>query len=1084
MIAPKWKTLPDGSVEAAWWHLDAKTNRVVCDLCPRECHLKPGDRGFCFVRENRDNRLVLATYGRSTGFCIDPIEKKPLHHFYPGTSVLSFGTAGCNLGCQFCQNWDISKSRETEKLSQVASPATIAHAAESLHCKSVAYTYNDPVVWAEYAIDTAMACRERNIKNVAVSAGYLSPEARPAFFEYMDAANIDLKGFTEEFYSKITYSHLEPVLETLRYLKHETQVWFEITNLIIPRLNDEAETLKKMCEWIVRDVGEDVPLHFSSFHPDFRMKDRPNTPIETLIQAYDIAVQSGLRYVYLGNVHDKDRQCTYCPNCQARLIERDWYNLGGYALTQSGCKHCGTAVPGRFDDLPGDWGAKRLPINIHKYAIEESARVLQPARVGSTEQTPLLNLKNMSTSSASEASLLDFALITREQQNEILSAASKHIVAAVSNTSVSGSIFEAGSSLQTKQVLGIFVTLKRGKTLRGCCGLLGQVMFLGPALASAAYRTAREDTRMPAISACELPYLSLDVTLLSESEPLKGFGKDLLTQFEIGKDGLRIRLGNHSGLLLPSVPVEQGWSKQEFMEALCRKAGLPGDAWFQSEVQVEKFQGFMMEGHLDQTHLETAPKRAKPIADREQVLGLCHLVWQNILALTQGKTPTYVHPNLPDGNVHGIVLSIFNSATQQPLAHLIRVSLRPGMALQSSLFELSQTAAKILMQSRPSKDIQLELGLTVLHDPAAHGVLSADQQEEPVGLEGIVNAERAVVAMMGGSRVAVSFDPAKSIEDQCQSATQSLTPHGRTVAIYSMEAVSTHDRVLASSTPAAKLASGVRPPAVAGMFYPADDQERRQLVQGFIDAASATRKQSALAIMSPHAGLKYSGRIAADVWSRVSIPESVLIIGPKHTNEGVDWAVAPYRSWQLSTACSFSSDQELAQAIASGVEGMQLDAAAHHREHGIEVQLPILEILAPQTRVAAIAMAGGVWSELQRAASQLASVLRALPHMPLLVISSDMNHYAPETENRRLDRMALDAMLSKNPRHLLDVCVQNQVSMCGVLPAVLVMQTLLELGHSLAVEEVAYTTSAEASGDASRVVGYAGMLIRSAREHS
>src|SRR4051794_39424898 len=236
LLPPETAPLPDGSLLGGWWHQDEKEpDRIHCDLCPRDCTLRPGDIGFCFVRENRGGEMVLSTYGRSTGFCIDPIEKKPLNHFYPGTSVLSFGTAGCNLGCKFCQNWSISKSREVELLSESASPEAIAAAAKELGCRSVAFTYNDPVIWAEYAIDAAKACRAAGVKSVAVTAGYISPAARGPFYEVMDAANVDLKGFTEEFYQKLTLSHLQPVLDTLRWLKHESDTWFEITNLIIPR---------------------------------------------------------------------------------------------------------------------------------------------------------------------------------------------------------------------------------------------------------------------------------------------------------------------------------------------------------------------------------------------------------------------------------------------------------------------------------------------------------------------------------------------------------------------------------------------------------------------------------------------------------------------------------------------------------------------------------------------------------------------------------------------------------------------------------------------------------------------------------
>jgi pyruvate formate lyase activating enzyme len=349
---------------ADWWHLRPDDGRVICDLCPRACALADGDRGFCFVRRNEGGSMVLTTYGFSTGFCVDPIEKKPLNHFHPGTSVLSFGTAGCNLGCKFCQNWSISKSRAVEEASGRADPRAIADAAERLGCASVAFTYNDPVIWAEYAIDTAHACRARGIKTVAVTAGSISPPARPAFFGAMDAANIDLKGFTDAFYQKYTLSHLEPVLDTLRWLRAESGVWFEITNLIIPGANDEAETPARLCGWILEELGPDVPLHFTAFHPDFRLRDRPPTPPETIAAARDRAIAMGLHYVYTGNVHDVRRQSTYCPECGTLVIERDGYEIGAYGLTQDHCATCGRTIAGRFGNAPGVWGNRRMPVRI------------------------------------------------------------------------------------------------------------------------------------------------------------------------------------------------------------------------------------------------------------------------------------------------------------------------------------------------------------------------------------------------------------------------------------------------------------------------------------------------------------------------------------------------------------------------------------------------------------------------------------------------------------------------------------------------------------------------------------------------
>jgi len=350
---------------ARWWHA-LPDGRIQCDLCPRDCKLHEGQRGLCFVRKMEGGQMVLTTYGRSSGFCVDPIEKKPLNHFYPGSSVFSFGTAGCNLACKFCQNWDISKSRETDTLMDQAAPDEIAAAAEKSGCKSVAFTYNDPVIFAEYAMDVADACHARGLKTVAVTAGYIHEAPRREFYAKMDAANVDLKAFTEDFYFKLTGAHLQPVLDTLVYLKRETKVWTEITTLLIPGHNDSDAELSAMSQWIMRELGPEVPLHFSAFHPDWKMMDVPPTPASTLTRARDIALKAGLHYVYTGNVHDTTGGTTFCPSCHDPLIVRDWYRIDRYDLTPDGhCPHCGSAIAGHFGVFGQPFGNRRIPIALH-----------------------------------------------------------------------------------------------------------------------------------------------------------------------------------------------------------------------------------------------------------------------------------------------------------------------------------------------------------------------------------------------------------------------------------------------------------------------------------------------------------------------------------------------------------------------------------------------------------------------------------------------------------------------------------------------------------------------------------------------
>jgi len=353
-------------VPARYWH-QLDDGRIQCDLCPRDCKLHEGQRGLCFVRQHKNGRMILTTYGRSSGFCIDPIEKKPLNHFHPGSSVLSFGTAGCNLSCRYCQNWDISKSREFDRLCDSASPQTIAETAQAYGSQSVAFTYNDPVIFLEYAVDTAKACRRLGIHTVAVTAGYIHAEAAREFFAHMDAVNIDLKAFNEDFYHRLCVGHLQPILDTLVYLHEHTDCWLEITTLLIPGHNDDMDEIARMCQWIIDHLGADVPLHFTAFHPDWKMTDIPPTPPAMLQQARAIAMQLGLHYVYTGNVHDSEGGSTLCPGCGKALIVRDWYNILACEVTVAGrCPHCQHAIAGHFDNMRHAFGNRHIPLHLHE----------------------------------------------------------------------------------------------------------------------------------------------------------------------------------------------------------------------------------------------------------------------------------------------------------------------------------------------------------------------------------------------------------------------------------------------------------------------------------------------------------------------------------------------------------------------------------------------------------------------------------------------------------------------------------------------------------------------------------------------
>ena len=335
-------------VLAKWWE-PTENNKILCTLCPRYCKIGEGQPGFCYIRQNINGKLYTIGYGRPTGFAIDPVEKKPLNHFLPGSTILSFGTAGCNLGCKFCQNWSISKAKLDDENSLEVSPEGVVELAKSYHTPSIAFTYNDPTIFGEYVIDISKIAREEGIKSVMVTAGYIDKEARKDVYKYIDAANVDLKGFTERFYHKLTFSHLDDVLDTLVWLKNETDVWFEITTLLIPDENDSPEEIKQECDWILKNLGDSIPLHFTAFHPDFKMRDKERTPERTLTNARKIAMDMGIKYCYVGNIHNTEGQTTYCPNCKERLIKRDWHSVISNKMKDRCCKFCGNKIAGVFN---------------------------------------------------------------------------------------------------------------------------------------------------------------------------------------------------------------------------------------------------------------------------------------------------------------------------------------------------------------------------------------------------------------------------------------------------------------------------------------------------------------------------------------------------------------------------------------------------------------------------------------------------------------------------------------------------------------------------------------------------------------
>ena len=1076
-LPPDVEASPDGVKPAGWWHETDDGEALVCDLCPRACSINPGKRGFCFVRRNIDGQLVTTTYGRSTGFCIDPIEKKPLNHFYPGTSVLSFGTAGCNLGCKFCQNWTSSRSREVDSALETADPRAIARAAVEHGCRSVAFTYNDPIIWAEYAIDTAKACRAAGVKTVAVTSGYMCASARKSFYDVMDAANVDLKAFSEDFYHDLCGGRLTPVLDTLGWLARETDVWFEITNLVIPRANDSSEEIERMCEWIVEELGPEVPLHFSAFHPDFRMTDRERTPSETLWRARDIATKAGLRYVYMGNISHAQSQSTYCPGCGGVLIERTGYELGSYAVEENRCRHCGNQVAGRFDRRVGTWGSRRQPIRIAAYAQPKPTET-EPTETEPTETEPKGESRMEGKSEQTSTDKTDPEIagarpqFTKEQEDLIFQAAGRRVIAAVNNRQPE-QLEQVLADLAQEPLLGAFVSLKRSGQLRSCCGFMGESVPLFQAIDHSAFRAATEDPRFPPISPSEIEHLDMEVWLLWGLQPVAAEGEDRVGAVVIGRHGLQISRGNSRGLLLPGVAVEHNFDSRTFLEQVCRKAGLPTDAWKSADTTLMTFEGYAISGALgsvaasvEQAPVSPAPEPGPTATDVARLADFCR---QNMLAQYSGATPSLYMPGAFDGAVCGAALSVrFPGSTEN--IDCSQLVMRPVLPLQSTLFELTKASAAAMQTRRvdPQTMQKVSVGLSVFFDPAMQGSVGKPD------LQGVDPRSRAVV-VLNQDKWAVAFDAKKTAAELLDSAVElSRLVDPSPVAVLSLRTVSTDNALAMTNVPRPNPGTKIRQPAVAGRFYPGEPAEIERMIDEFLP--QKPERKTWAAAMVPHAGWIYSGRLAAEVFSRIEFPRQIIIVSPKHNRGGADWAVAPHQTWAFPGG-NVPSDPDLARKVAEGVTGLELDAGAHALEHSIEVQLPLLARLAPESKVVGIAIQGGDLSALEKFADELADVLRGLPSRPLLVISSDMNHFADEQETRRVDRTALDAMETLDPAKLFKTVIDNRISMCGVLPAVLAMETLRRLDSLTRFESVGYATSAEVSGDENRVVGYAGMLL-------
>jgi AmmeMemoRadiSam system protein B/AmmeMemoRadiSam system protein A len=661
--------------------------------------------------------------------------------------------------------------------------------------------------------------------------------------------------------------------------------------------------------------------------------------------------------------------------------------------------------------------------------------------------------------------------LTSEQQHLLLAASAELLCATVANRPATYADPTLAGAAQ-HMVSGAFFCVKRGKHLRGCCGGLREVpLSLSEAVADAIVRTALEDVRFPVISPTELMHLDMEIWLLFNQQRVAARGAEREAAVVTGgKHGLVIARGEQRGLLLPGVAVEHDWDSRRFLEQACVKAGLHASMWKDDATGVFTFEGVSFRGRVADFDAAREPAPPAAFLSKEELETYARFCGRNIRAFLTGAVPLYSVEGVPDGTVNGVLLTV-RRQDHPDTVNLSQISLRPGMALQATLFQQAQAAAQQLVARGMSGGLEmgrLGLSLAILTDAALHGTVA-----EP-SVQGLDPKRRALM-VMERNKSGLAFDPSLPADDLLSAAVRFAkvnTPG--TAAVFSFDAVATEPNILMGSAPQPAEGPSVRPAAVAGSFYPAEADKLSQLVDDLL--GSERGSESWPAAMVPHAGLRYSGQLAAKVLRRLQIPRTVIVIGPKHTVMGMDWAVAPHRTWALPGG-NMASDPELAHELTAAIDGLALDALAHHQEHAIEVELPFLQRLAPESRVVGIAIGHGDLDSCRRFADGLANVLRKRDEAPLLLISSDMNHFATDAETRVLDDLALSALDDLDATKLYETVTQNHISMCGVLPAVIVLETLKRLDKLQKAERVGYATTADVTGDTSRVVGYAGMLF-------
>lgn len=661
--------------------------------------------------------------------------------------------------------------------------------------------------------------------------------------------------------------------------------------------------------------------------------------------------------------------------------------------------------------------------------------------------------------------------LSAHQKIALLAAAAELIAAAAADRSPvlsDPTLADAADLL----VYGIFISLNRNRHLRGCTGgLRPHPVPLGQALADAAESTVLRDQRFPVVSAAEVAFLDVEIWILFNPRRVHAKGEDRAAAVVTGgKHGVIVSRGQHHGLLLPGVAVEHGWDSRTFLERVCEKAGLHPSLWKDDETQLMTFEGSVLHGKLGD-FLE--PLEAPPIVDSDELKGYFDFCWENIVALFQRATIRYFDPGLRDVAVHGISLRLKPANATTPIV-LTNLAIRGGASVQTTLVQFAQMGA----QQLASHGVRLDslhtvgMGLTIYGDPH---MLGSVEQHDTRGL----NPKARAVLVVERNRQGIVYQPSLSAEELvAEAARQANVSSPATASVFSLQVITTDKSVSISNVPQPRRGPADRPAAIAGTFYPAEANALVQMVDELLAHSKtlALPRRTVSAAMVPHAGLRFSGAIAAQVLQSIELPRTIIILGPKHTALGMEWAVTPHQTWQLP-GMEIAADFMLARRLSQAIPGLALDFTAHQREHAIEVELPIIGRLAPQARVVGIALAGGDWPAARTFAEGLAALVKSLPEPPLLLISSDMNHFATDAENRRLDEIAMAALETLDPERAFQVITENNISMCGVFPAVIVMEALRILGRLGKATRCGYATSADLNGETERVVGYAGMLF-------